>query len=98
MSYSTEPPATPYQRADLQAEVDATFKRDVSMDHSGTAEIEGYAVMYGANGPDKAFMALRTPEDRRAWAVSEDTDVLVEMTREEFCGRTVTVADHVASF
>ena len=96
--YSTEPPASPYQHADLQSEVDATFKREVSLDHNGTADIEGYAVMYGADGPNKAFMALRTPDDRRAWAVSEDVDVLTDMTREEFCGRSITVADHVASF
>ena len=68
------------------------------MNFNGTGEIEGYAVMYGPQGPDKAFMAIRTPDDQRAWAVSEDLDTLNALTGEEFCGRSVSVADHVAHF
>ena len=96
--YSTEAPPKPYQHDDLQPQVDATFKREVTMNFNGTGEIEGYAVMYGPQGPDKAFMAIRTPDDQRAWAVSEDLDTLNAMTGEEFCGRSVSVADHVAHF
>ncbi len=96
--YSTEPPGTAYRHEDLQPQVDATFKREVCMNFTGTAQVEGYAVMYGAGGPDKAFIALRTPDEQRAWAVTEDADVMLDMTRTEFCGRTASVADHVASF
>ena len=42
-------------------------------------------------------MACRTDDDRRAWAVNTDADVLQAMTEEEFCGRRISIADNVAS-
>ncbi len=94
--YSTEPPPAPFQHQDVQDEVDATFKREVEMSFDGTATIEGYSVMYGPEGPNKAFIACRTPDDTRAWAVNEDPDTLGAMTREEYVGREVSVKDHIA--
>ncbi len=96
--YSSEPPAQPYQHADLQQEVDQTFRRDVVINHSGDGIVEGYSVVYGANGMEKAFVAARLPDERRAWGVCHDMDVLDSMTKEEFCGREVRLADHVAYF
>jgi len=96
--YSTEPPAQPFQHEDLQAQVDATFKRDVADSHDGSASVEGYSVMYGAEGPDKAFIACRLDDERRVWAVNEDPDVLADMIQEEYCGRSVNIAGNVASF
>jgi acetyl-CoA C-acetyltransferase len=96
--YSTEPPAQPFQHEDLQAQVDATYKRDVADSHEGQASVEGYSVMYGAKGPDKAFIACRLDDERRVWAINEEPDVLAAMVQEEFCGRDVTIAGNVASF
>ncbi len=96
--YSAEPPATPFQHDDLQAEVDATPSREVELDYRGDATVESYTVMYGPDGPTIAHIAGLTPAGRRLWANCEDAGVMQDMTREEFCGRSMRVADHRASF
>jgi len=96
--YSTEPPAKPFQHDDLQSQVDATFKRDVASHHQGTATVEGYSVMYGAEGPNKAFIACRLDDNRRAWAINEEPEVLEAMIKEEFCGRPIKLTDNVGQF
>ena len=95
--YSTEPPATPFQHDDLQPQVDALLKREVAMDFQGAAVIEAYSVAYGAEGPEKAFIACRTADDKRTWAVNTDADVLQAMTEEEFCGRSIQLADAIGT-
>lgn len=96
--YAAEPPPAPFRHQDVQAEVDATPSREVAMDYSGKAEVESYTVMYGAEGPSIGYVACRLPDERRAWASCDDAAVLDAMTREEFCGRPVQVADHRARF
>lgn len=96
--YSTEPPKQDFQHADLQADVDALLKREVVRDYQGHATAEAYSVMYGAEGPNKAFVATRTPDQQRAWGIVEDPEVLGEMIEQEFIGRPVQLADHVATF
>ena len=89
--YSTEPPAQPFQHQDVQAEVDAFPTRELAADHVGSATIEGYVVMYGADGFDSAYAGLLTDDGRRTWANTRDADLLVEMTQQEFVGRAATV-------
>lgn len=96
--YSATPPSRPFQHQDVQSEVDATPSREVALDYTGDATVESYTVMYGAEGPSIGHVVCRLPDDRRAWANCEDRDTLEAMTREEFCGRPVKVADHLASF
>lgn len=96
--YSTTPPEQPFQHQDVQAEVDATPSREVALDYRGDATVETYTVMYGPEGPAIGHVVCRLPDGRRAWANCEDADVLQAMTREEFCGRPLKVADHRASF
>jgi acetyl-CoA C-acetyltransferase len=96
--YSTEAPSQPFVHEDLQPEVDVLFKRDVADSHNGTALVEGYSVMYGPNGPDKAFIACRLNDDRRVWAINQDADTMDAMTKEEFCGRTANLSGNVAQF
>jgi acetyl-CoA C-acetyltransferase len=50
-----------------------------------------HTVMYGAEGPTVAHLACRTPEGNRAWANNAESSVLQAMTKEEFCGRAVTL-------
>ena len=96
--YSSEPPVQPFQHANLQGKVDAELKRDVVIEHQGAGTVEGYSVMYGPEGVTKAFVGARLTDGRRAWGVSEDKDLLQSMTEEEFCGRQVNLANHVATF
>ncbi len=96
--YSATPPASPFRHADLQAEVDALPQREAVVAYEGAATVEGYSVMYDADGLQKAFVAARTPSGARAWGVCTDADTLTAMTEEEFCGREVQLAEHVATF
>jgi acetyl-CoA C-acetyltransferase len=96
--YAATPPETPFQHQDVQGEVDATPRREVELDYRGEATVESYTVMYGGEGPSIAHVVCLTPDGCRAWANCEDVDVLQDMTREEFCGRPVQVADHRARF
>jgi acetyl-CoA C-acetyltransferase len=96
--YSSEAPAQPFQHADLQEQVDATPKREVVIGHQGKGVVESYSVMYGPQGVTKGFVATRLDDGRRAWGISEDAGLLQSMTEEEYCGREVSLADHVATF
>jgi acetyl-CoA C-acetyltransferase len=96
--YSSEAPAQPFQHADLQEQVDATPKREVVIGHRGKGVVESYSVMYGPQGVTKGFVATRLDDGRRAWGISEDAGLLQSMTEEEYCGREVSLADHVATF
>jgi len=86
--YSTDAPARPFAWADLQAAVDATPKRDVALEHDGSAEIESYVVMYDARGaPRLAHTACLLDDGRRTWANVTDRDTVGAMMAAEFCGR-----------
>lgn len=96
--YSATAPTTPFRHADLQAEIDALTFRDVLPKHNGTETVESYSVMYGPEGLLKAFVTVVTAEGQRAWGVTQDPDVLEDMTRHEYCGRAVNLADQAANF
>ena len=85
--YSGAAPRTPFQWADLQAEVDATPRRAVAIDHEGNATVESYVVMYDGHGPSVAHAACLLDDGRRTWANVTDRDTVGAMMREEFCGR-----------
>ncbi len=90
--YSTTPPEKPFAWADMQADVDATLKRKVAIDHDGSATVESYVVMYGADGtPTTAHTACLLDDGERTWANVTDRDTVAAMMKEEFCGRTGTI-------
>ncbi|MCR9279644.1 MAG: acetyl-CoA acetyltransferase [Pseudomonadaceae bacterium] len=90
--YSAQPPAKPYQHANVQDEVDALPTTELAENYSGEALIESYSVMYGADGVDTGFLACKTPAGQRCWAAVSDKDVLQAMTEEEYCGRSASVS------
>ncbi len=97
--YCSEPPPNGFRYANPQPEVDAVAPpRQVAASHHGDAEVEGYCVYYGADGPDVANIALRLPGGERGWANSSDPDVMAAMTTEEFCGRTASIDGNIAIF
>ena len=96
--YSTEPPPRPFRHEVPQAEVDALPSRDLVADHQGQATVEGYSVMYGADGPEVAHIAARLEGGERTWANCRDGDTLSAMTQQEFCGRAVTLDGGEARF
>ena len=96
--YSAAPPKRPFQYAAPQAEVDALPFRELAEDHKGGATVEGYAVIYNGEGPHMAHVAARLDGGERAWANCRDADVLEAMTRQEFCGKPVSIDGDTARF
>lgn len=60
-------------------------------DYAGPATIVGYTVVYLRETPTHAVAICDTPAGARTVARAEDPALLAAMTREEFCGRTVSV-------
>lgn len=89
--YSTEPAAHGFRHAAPQGEIDALGSRPLAEDHVGRATIEGYTVMYGADGPERALAACLTPDGARTWARSIDPERMGAMVTEEHVGRNVSI-------
>ena len=97
--YGAEPPPGGFRYANPQDEIDAAaLPREVVPRHEGSARVEGYCVVHGADGPEVANIALRLPGGERAWANCTDADVITAMHTEEFCGVTASVDGNTASF
>ena len=91
--YSTAPPAAgAFRWRSTQAEVDAQPTRELDDAPDGPAEIETYTVMHGRDGePEQGLAALRMPDGRRAWGVTNDAPTMAAMTVDEMIGRKATV-------
>ncbi len=88
--YSARPPQQPFQYEDCQAEIDQCPTRELA-DHAGDAVIESYVVMYGPDGPSRGIVAALTDEGARTWAMTEDAELMADMTREEYIGRQIKI-------
>ncbi|MCD2194729.1 acetyl-CoA acetyltransferase [Actinomycetospora endophytica] len=95
--YGTEPPAEGFRAEDVQAEVDAAEAPTPAADsYVGPGRVESWTVMHGREGPEKAFVAVRTPDERRAWGVSEDPSVLAELLERDIAGEKIQIASDAA--
>ena len=88
--YSAEP-SQEFAYENVQKEVDATPTREAVDQHEGEVTIESYTVMYGPNGPAVGHAACLLADGRRAWANTEDKDVMQAMTESEFCGKAASI-------
>ncbi len=88
--YGTEPPTHEFRWEDVQEAVDREPTREAVVEWSGVGTVESWTTPFDRNGlPEKAFLAVRTPEDARALAVIPDD---VEVTvREDIAGAKVQV-------
>ncbi|AKN17056.1 acetyl-CoA acetyltransferase [Mycobacterium haemophilum DSM 44634] len=90
--YSTEPPAE-FRWEDVQSAVDREPTRDGPLKWEGVGTVEAWTTPFNRDGqPEKAFLAVRTPDGSRALAVIADP-VAAEITVcEDIGGAKVTVA------
>ncbi len=97
--YGTEPPAHEFRWEDVQSEVDAEPTRAVEVEWSGTGTVETWTTPFNRGGTaEKAFLAVRTPDDARTLAVLTDPSEAESSTREDIAGAKVQVnADGTAS-
>jgi acetyl-CoA C-acetyltransferase len=94
--FSTTPPDRPFAHEDVQPEVDALPSRQLaeSVDPTvdGSVVIESSTVMHDRESrPERAFVATLLADGRRAWATSDDPEVMSTLISEETAGRPATV-------
>ena len=84
--------AAGFARADPQAAVGSLPQCSPDADARGEVTVETYSVEFGRPGsPERAVVACRTLEGRRAWARVTDPDQLAVLVTEEGCGRLGTL-------
>jgi acetyl-CoA C-acetyltransferase len=91
--WSGEPPSEGFRFEDSTAEV-AARTRTLALvgDYRGPARVVSYTVVYLGDKPFEGIAVCDLPDGSRTIATTGDAELALAMTREEFCGRSVTVA------
>lgn len=90
--YSTEPPAE-FRWEDVQPAVDREPTRDGLVEWEGVGTVEAWTTPFDREGrPEKAFLAVRTPDGSRTLAVIADSAAAQATVREDIGGAKVAVA------
>lgn len=97
--YSAEPPAAEFRWEDVQGAVDREPTRCALADWAGVGTVETWTTPFDRDGvPEKAFVAVRTPDDARALALIADPAAARDTVREDIAGAKIRVhADGTAS-
>ena len=90
--YGTEPPAHEFRWEDVQSVVDREPTRTGVVEWSGVGTVESWTTPFNRSGaPDKAFLAVRTPDDSRTLALIADATEAEVTVREDIAGAKVQV-------
>ncbi|MGY4709335.1 acetyl-CoA acetyltransferase [Mycolicibacterium sp. CBM1] len=90
--YSATPPATDFRWEDVQRAVDAEPTRTALVSWDGEGTVESWTTPFDRDGqPQKAFLAVRTPDDSRTLAVIEDPADTAATVRDDIAGAKVRV-------
>ena len=90
--YGAEPPEHEFRWEDVQSAVDAEPTRTAEVEWSGIGTVEAWTTPFDRNGAaEKAFVAVRTPEDSRTLAVITDAAEAATTVREDIAGAQVMV-------
>ncbi|OBG23622.1 acetyl-CoA acetyltransferase [Mycolicibacterium celeriflavum] len=97
--YSAEPPAHEFRWEDVQSEVDREPTRTGLVEWSGVGTVETWTTPFSREGsPEKAFLAVRTPEGSRVLAVITDRAEAAATVDDDIAGAKVQVnADGTAT-
>jgi acetyl-CoA C-acetyltransferase len=97
--YGTRPPSHEFRWEDVQSEVDREPTRDAVIEWSGVGTVEAWTTPFSRTGTaEKAFLAVRTPEDARVLAVIAEPSEAEATIRDDVAGAKVAVnADGTAS-
>jgi len=97
--YGTEPPTTEFRWQDMQAAVDREPARTAAVEWEGVGTVESWTVPFNRDGqPERAFLAVRTPDESRTLAVVTDTSAAAAMVGDDIAGAPVHVrADGTAT-
>ncbi|BDB42540.1 acetyl-CoA acetyltransferase [Mycobacterium kiyosense] len=90
--YGTDPPAG-FAWEDVQAAVDREPTTTGLVDWEGVGTVEAWTTPFDRDGrPEKAFLAVRTPDGARALAVITDAAAAAATVAEDIAGAKVAVA------
>jgi acetyl-CoA C-acetyltransferase len=98
--YGTEPPKSEFRWEDVQPAVDSEPTRTAVMEWDGVGTVEAWTTPFDRDGqPEKAFLSVRTPDERRTLALITDPSAAAATVHEDIGGAKVTVhADGSATF
>ncbi|OBK23395.1 acetyl-CoA acetyltransferase [Mycobacterium asiaticum] len=93
--YSTEPPSNSgFRWEDVQSEVDKEPTTVGLVDWEGVGTVEAWTTPFDREGrPEKAFLAVRTPDDERVLATINDPAAAAATVSDEITGAKVAVTD-----
>lgn len=92
--YGTEPPTHEFRWEDVQSAVDREPTRNAVAEWSGVGTVETWTTPFDRTGaPEKAFLAVRTPDDSRALALINDPAEAAATVRDDIAGAKVQVND-----
>ncbi|QEN14166.1 acetyl-CoA acetyltransferase [Mycolicibacterium sp. ELW1] len=90
--YSATPPPAAFRWEDVQSEVDREPTRTAVVEWEGEGTVESWTTPFDRDGrPEKAFLAVRTPDDARAMAIIDDADAAAVTVAEDIAGAKVRV-------
>ena len=90
--YGSEPPGHEFRWEDVQPAVDAEPTRSAEVEWTGVGTVEAWTTPFDRDGsPEKAFVAVRTPQDSRTLAVIADAAEAEATVREDIAGVKVQV-------
>ena len=90
--YGSEPPEHEFRWEDVQSDVDAEPTRAAAVEWSGVGTVEAWTTPFGRDGEaEKAFLAVRTPDDSRTLAVIADAGEAGVTVAEDIAGAKVAV-------
>jgi acetyl-CoA C-acetyltransferase len=90
--YGTQPPKSEFRWEDSQSAVDSEPTRTAVTDWEGVGTVEAWTTPFDRDGrPEKAFLSVRTPDERRTLAVITDPSAAAQTVDEDIGGAKVTV-------
>ncbi len=97
--YGTEPPSSAFRWEDTQSAVDREPTRVAAVEWEGVGTVEAWTTPFNRDGkPEKAFLAVRTPDERRTLALITDPSEAEATVRDDIGGAKVAIgADGIAT-
>jgi len=90
--YSATPPPQAFRWEDVQDAVDAEPTRTALVEWEGTGTVESWTVPFDRDGaPEKAYLAVRTPDGARTMALIDDARAAAATVTEDIAGAAVQV-------
>jgi len=91
--FSGRPPAGGFRCENLADAVRALPTRPYDVAYVGPARVETYTIAYDGGRASRAVFAVRTPDEKRSWALSQEPAVLAALEREDWCDRALRVRE-----